>query len=144
MELTPAQAAEVAQWVRDGAALADVQRRLESEFSLRATYMETRFLVDDLDLELAAPAKKPDADAVTVEPVAPVGKVSVEISRVTPPGAMIGGSVTFSDGVTATWQVDMYGRLAMNPSKAGYQPSEEDAVAFQEELQKAARKAGMM
>jgi len=144
MDLTPEQKATVATWVRDGAQLNEIQQRLESELGLRLTYMDTRFLVDDLHLDLVVPEKPAQPEEPTVEPVAAPGKVSVEISRITPPGAMIGGSATFSDGVTATWQVDQMGRLSLKPSQAGYQPSQEDAMAFQEELRAAVEKSGMM
>ena len=144
MELTAEQKATVATWVRGGAQLNEVQQRLEAELGLKLTYMETRFLVDDLDLDLVAQEKPKDPAEVTVEPTPEPGKVRVEIGRVTPPGAMLGGTATFSDGVTAQWQIDQFGRLALNPSQAGYQPSRDDAVAFQQELQKAVEKSGMM
>ena len=48
MQLTAEQQDRVRQWIADGLKLSDVQKRLETEFGLRPTYMEVRFLVDDL------------------------------------------------------------------------------------------------
>lgn len=65
------------------------------------------------------------------------GKVSVELDKVVRAGAAMSGSVTFSDGVTGSWMLDAYGRLALTKvSKAGYQPKREDLEAFQIELQR--------
>jgi hypothetical protein len=75
-----------------------------------------------------------DAPASATQPVA--GKVTVALDRITRPGAVISGSVTFSDGVTAHWFIDQLGRLGMNRTPAGYQPTREDVVAFQQELRK--------
>jgi hypothetical protein len=48
MSLTDEQKQKVAAWIEAGDKPADVQSRLESEFGLRVTYMEVRFLIDDL------------------------------------------------------------------------------------------------
>jgi hypothetical protein len=44
----------VKNWVADGASISDVQKRLKDEFSIVMTYMDTRFLIDDLDAELVS------------------------------------------------------------------------------------------
>ena len=59
------------------------------------------------------------------------------------PGAIVSGTVKFSDGVNSNWSVDQLGRLALNPSQEGYQPSAEDLQIFQKELQSALQKHGM-
>lgn len=147
MELTDDQKAVVAGWVRDGLSLADVQKRLEEEFSVRMTYMDVRFLVDDLDLEVASSAPvfdEPAAAEVSGPSAPPTGKVSVSLDKVSRPDSLVSGQVTFSDGVTAQWHLDQMGRLALNPSQPGYQPSQEDVQKFQEELRSAVEKSGMM
>lgn len=64
MELSQQQREAVSKWIAAGESLATVQRRLREEFSLSMTYMEVRFLVDDLGLELKTPEKpKPVAPA---------------------------------------------------------------------------------
>lgn len=169
MTLNDEQKQQVAAWVREGLGLAEVQRRLEGEFGLRPTFMEVRFLVDDLDLELAdpepakpaEPAPQAPADALAGEPaVAPEpadaeleedpfdaaaggGSAQVSIDPIQRPGALVSGSVTFSDGETMGWQLDQMGRLGLLPGASeGYRPSEADIAAFQVELQNALQRHG--
>lgn len=162
MNLTPEQRAQVNQWIADEASLAEVQRRLESEFGLRMTYMDVRFLIDDLAIEL--PEKKP---APTPEPAkeasdevleademdddfdddfgAPTGKskVTVTIDKITRPGSLASGTVRFSDGVSAKWLLDQMGRMGLDGVDRAYRPSDDDMMAFQQELSAAARKMGL-
>ncbi|EIQ00842.1 hypothetical protein OpiT1DRAFT_05398 [Opitutaceae bacterium TAV1] len=65
MTLTPEQKAAVASWIAAGDNLSTVQKRLLEEFNLSMTYMDVRFLVDDLDLTLKDPVR-PRADASDV------------------------------------------------------------------------------
>jgi hypothetical protein len=51
MNLTEAQRATVAKWIADGLKLSEIQTRLDKELGLRMTYMEVRFLMDDLKLQ---------------------------------------------------------------------------------------------
>lgn len=53
--MTDTQRTEVASWVAAGMKLAEIQRRLNSDLGLNLTYMEVRFLVDDLKLTLKDP-----------------------------------------------------------------------------------------
>ncbi len=71
MSLSVEQTQAVAQWVRDGASLSDVQKRIQDEFKLSLTYMDVRFLVDDLDVTLVDPAPKADASDVSKAPPPP-------------------------------------------------------------------------
>ncbi|MBM4142206.1 MAG: hypothetical protein FJ225_01230 [Lentisphaerae bacterium] len=150
MELSADQKTAVGAWVRQGAGLFEIQTRLRAEFGLSATYMDVRFLVLDLGLAIkdkarppenrqkdklaAAPDREADADTA--------GGVAVEIDRVMKPGALVSGSVTFSDGVSATWLLDQLGRLALQAQRPGYRPSAEDMAAFQTELRTALEKQG--
>ncbi|MDB4384727.1 hypothetical protein N9Z12_01610 [Opitutaceae bacterium] len=171
MSLTPEQTAEVATWVRDGATLSDVQKRIDADFKISMTYMDVRFLVDDLDLTLIDQAPKADASDVTKTPPPPpppaapagsspapaadgtaeegttpaVGGVTVDVDRaVLIPGAIASGTVTFSDGVTAKWMVDHQGRPGFTEvSQEDYRPSPEDGEAFMQELSAALRDKGM-
>ncbi len=66
MKLDASQKNAVAQWVNDGASLSEVQTKIAAEFGIKMTYMDVRFLVDDLDLELcdkSAPAPQPAPEA---------------------------------------------------------------------------------
>lgn len=62
MSLSDVQKQAVASWVAAGDNLSIVQKRLREEFKVSLTYMEVRFLVDDLDLKLKDPAPKASAD----------------------------------------------------------------------------------
>jgi hypothetical protein len=64
MKLTPQQKKAVAEWLAQGASIAEVQKRLRDEFQVSLTYMDTRFLIDDLGLAIKASAPvKPPAGA---------------------------------------------------------------------------------
>ncbi len=178
MALTPEQKQKVSQWVAAGDNLSAIQSKLSTEFQVSMTYMDVRFLVDDLNLELKdpkpavnpndvskaqpAPDKKAaapapaaagelpegeealdeapldDEAALAEEGLPPAGasKVTVTLDRVVLiPGAMASGTATFSDGVTAKWIVDQYGRPGFTEvSQPGYRPTPEDAQAFMREL----------
>ena len=60
MKLTPEQNTAVAGWIAAGDSLSSVQKKLRETFELSFTYMDVRFLVDDLDLTLVD--AKPKAD----------------------------------------------------------------------------------
>jgi hypothetical protein len=141
----------VAAWVAEGASLSDVQKRLKDEFQIALTYMDVRFLVDDLKLQLKedAPKQSEAADRLAAAKqegemqreggAAPTGGVSVTMDHITKPHALASGKVTFSDGETAEWMLDQTGRLGLVPGKPGYRPSEADVTAFQRELQRVAQ-----
>jgi hypothetical protein len=65
---------------------------------------------------------------------APSG-VSVDLDRITKPGSVMSGTVKFSDGVSASWFLDQFGRLGLQASKPGYKPSASDLREFQVALQ---------
>ncbi len=71
MTLTPEQQAAVTTWVAAGDSLSAVQKKLREQFDVSLTYMDVRFLVDDLNLALKDPAPKPAASDVTKAPTAP-------------------------------------------------------------------------
>lgn len=72
------------------------------------------------------------------------GSVTVAVDEVTLiPGALASGSVTFSDGVTAKWIVDQYGRPGFTEvSQPGYRPTPADGQAFMQELSQALQSKG--
>lgn len=65
MSLTPEQKATVSSWIAAGDNLSAVQKKLREHFQIAMTYMDVRFLVDDLNLTLKDPAPKADASDVT-------------------------------------------------------------------------------
>lgn len=144
-QLTEDQKNTIRTWADQGANMSDIQRRMEEEFSLRVTYMDTRFLILDLGITLQEPSKEePKKDPVTDEQNLPFGEgeastVQVTRDELTIPGTMYSGKVLFSDGEKALWYVDETGRLGLDPDTTGYRPSQEDIMAFQMELKKLLR-----
>ena len=139
MNLTDTQREQVANWINSGAKLSDIQTRLFSELGLKLTYMEVRFLVDDLKLtprdpETPKPATPPAEPAKSAEPLPP-GGVSMTVDNIARPPAVVSGKVTFSDGQTADWYLDQTGRLGVVPKVTGYKPTAADVQQFQAALQ---------
>lgn len=143
---------EIASWVADGMGLSDVQKKINTDFGIVMTYMDVRFLVDDLDLTLVDQveekpvAKSEDGTDTNAVPDASLdgseGGVTVELDTVNPPGAMASGSVRFSDGQAKKWTLDQFGRLGLSGGDEGYKPSDEDVAEFQKQLDTALRGRG--
>jgi hypothetical protein len=164
LELNQAQKDAVKQWVTEGASISDVQNRLIKEFGLRPTYIDVRLLI--LESGVSVQEKKPspadlkkasltppeagdegveDAPAappLAGEPTAGISHVKVEVDRLMKPGALVSGTVVFSDGVKAQWSLDQAGRLGLGGVKPGYRPSPTDVQEFQLALQKELAKSG--
>ena len=143
-EPSPEQKIEISGWVAEGMGLSDIQK-INNDFGIVMTYMDVRFLVDDLNLTLVdqeeetKPEEKSEADndQTDVSPDTPLetqGGVSVEVDTVTPPGAMASGTVVFSDGQSKKWTLDQFGRLGLSGGDEGYKPSDEDVMEFQKQL----------
>jgi hypothetical protein len=143
MKLDEVQEKRVKEWVLAGMQPAEIQKRLADEFELRLTYMEVRFLLDDLRVSLKdkEPTPVPNlpgaagGPAGAPEPAGGGGGVKVTVDQITRAGAVVSGKVTFSDGQSADWYLDQAGRLGLAPQQAGYKPSQPDLLEFQEELQ---------
>ncbi|HTA94621.1 MAG TPA: hypothetical protein VK769_00710 [Verrucomicrobiae bacterium] len=155
MNLDETQRQTVTKWISEGAKLSEIQNRLLSEFKLKFTYMEVRFLVDDLKLTpkdpeppkvVAPPAATPTKLTAEKNPAPegtlPASGVSVSVDQISKPGAMISGTVKFSDGQIADWYLDQTGRLGVVPKQAGYKPSAADVQDFQLALQQEVAKLG--
>lgn len=142
-KLTSEQKEALVRWAAEGATMSDLQRRLKEEFDLTVTYMDTRFIVLDLKLELHEDLKQTEKKAE--EPAAasvPTGSVVVEMDHLALPGALISGRVTFSDGETGVWMLDQTGRPGLDPDKPGYRPTPEDIAEFQLQLRALVQKTG--
>ena len=158
MQLTDEQKQKVAAWMADGMKLSDIQLRLGEECGLRLTYMDVRLLVDDLKLvpkdppapvaekmepAAPAPAEAPPLVSDSADPFAqPAAKISLSVDQIARPGTMVSGSVTFSDGKTASWYLDQQGRLGVVPIEQGYRPPEGDVEEFQVMLDRELQKLG--
>jgi hypothetical protein len=73
MTLTPEQKQTVSSWVAAGDNLSAIQKKLSEQFQLSLTYMDVRFLVDDLGLELKNAAPKASTDIGKASPANPAG-----------------------------------------------------------------------
>lgn len=60
MKLTDLQEEQVRGWVASGLGIGGVQTKLEKEFGISMTYMDVRFLIDDIGAEIKEPEKKAD------------------------------------------------------------------------------------
>ena len=163
MNLDDAQKRRVAEWIKEGLKLSEIQSRMASEWGLRLTYMEVRLLTDDLkltpkDIEPPKPAiqtlktssaesdgaraadQTPIADA---EPTTRSGSVAISVDQIARPGAVVSGSVTFSDGNEAEWHFDQNGRLGMVPRQSGYRPTPADLQQFRGALEAALSRMGL-
>ncbi|MCU0772725.1 MAG: hypothetical protein MUE94_13295 [Verrucomicrobia bacterium] len=160
MTLDEKQKQQVAAWIETGLKLSEIQSRLASELGLKLTYLEVRFLVDDLNLTLkekeppeAKPAPpvevrptdltgKPASPGQREPPAPTTGGVTVSVDTLTKPGSLVSGKVTFSDGKTADWYLDQMGRLGLVPKTEGYRPSAADLQEFQMALEREITRAG--
>jgi hypothetical protein len=148
MNLDENQRKQVKQWIDEGLKISDIQKRLETEWGLRQTYLEMRLLVDDLKLVPKDPAplppspKLPAAPAPNAGAAMPAGQVSVSVDQLARPGAMVSGKVKFSDGKTAEWLLDQMGRLSLGAVEKGYKPSAADLQDFQIALQNELQRMG--
>lgn len=135
-KLSPEQIESLRQLAAKGGTLPDIQRHLKEEHGISITYMDTRFLILDLGIQLLEESKPEPAkeEATTTAAPAGDGKVSVTLDQITLPGALISGKVTFSDGETAIWMLDSNGRPGLDPDTAGYRPTQEDVLEFQTQL----------
>ncbi len=171
MELSEEQKKTVAVWIAEGLKLSEIQERMGEAWGLRMTYMEARFLVDDLKLmpkdpePPAQPNPVPDgggssadaadsqgpgsadidgeSGAIGDDQPASAGGVSVKVDTITRPGAMVSGSALFSDGQSVQWSIDQFGRMGMVPPTPGYRPPAEDIPKFQMLLDKELSRMGM-
>jgi hypothetical protein len=158
MNFTDEQKSAVVDWLGQGRSLSDIQQALKVDFNLKITYMELRFMVDDLEIPLSedtsedpaeagddpADASEDAADAVLEpEPVLDPSGVQIDVDALVLPGALVSGSVTFSDGESLKWQLAATGQLGLIPGdNPDYRPSPEDVQSFQEQLEEVLRSKG--
>ena len=128
MELTPEQRQTIERWIKEGCGLSDIQKKLSAELGVSMTYMDVRLLVIDMGLKVkdkvgapapAMPGGKTVQGPADEGPGSP-SRLKVDVDRVTRPGSLVSGTVRFSDGVTASWMLDQFGRLALDTGKKKY------------------------
>jgi len=141
-QLSEEQITSIKSWAAGGAQLPDIQLRLKEDFGLSLTYLDTRFLVLDLGIEIIVEKTEEPAPDLKPAPV-PTGAVSVTMDGIALPGAIISGKVVFSDGEAGIWMLDQTGRLALDPDTPGYSPSREDLMEFQKQLRALIESTGL-
>ena len=150
MNLSDEQKAVVSQWVSEGESIAKIQDLLKQNFDLGLTYMDVRFLVDDLgvvykdsnELSEDTEGSESETDVITEENNETSGVV-VDVDSVIRPGSLVSGNVRFSDGVALGWQLTSTGQLGLIPGDdPEYRPSNEDLQAFQTQLQDVLKEKG--
>ena len=118
------------------------------------TYMDLRLISSELEVNWKkidgtdgtsddAEETAADGDEVVQADATLEGETVVNVSKLTRPGAMIHGDVTFKSGKTADWFVDSMGRLGLNPTAGSADPDEADIAEFQAKLQEAIQGGGM-
>ena len=167
--LSEEQKSAVAEWFAAGAGVAEIQKRISSEFGIDLTYLDVRLLVADLpqpvepdpapqEEVLGNPVNPETSDELgdsaaseTLEPPVspenpaeqPPAELSVSVDPLAPPGAIACGSVVFSDGMAGKWVLDQMGRLGLSGLPEGYRPPPEDGAQFQAKLVAALRAKGL-
>ena len=141
--LTPSQKECLSTWVEEGADLNALQKRAEEELGLKMTFMDMRFLVLDLGLEIkakpapAASSLIPPSDSNALPQAStPQSAQKVQISMDESPaeGSALSGQVIFPSGAKGAWFFDHDGRLGLDPSPSSPDPTEDDIDVFQREL----------
>ena len=87
---------------------------------------------------MPAPAAPPSPEAAPAG-----GSVAVNVDQVARPGALVSGTVRFSDGQTGAWYMDQMGRLGVVPTQQGYKPAAADVEAFQQKLEAELTRLGL-
>lgn len=141
-KLTPDQIESLKKRAAEGATMSDLQRHLKEDLGISITYMDTRFLILDLGIELIEETKAEEKKEEEKPAPVPTGEVTVTMDTLTLPGALVSGKVTFSDGETAVWMLDQSGRPGLDPDTPGYRPSQEDIMEFQVQLRALIQKSG--
>ena len=150
MDLTDEQKSVVSQWISEGESIAKIQSLLKEHFNLGFTYMDVRFLVDDLGVSYKDSNEsledEDNAESRAEDPLEencdPAG-VTVDVDAVIRPGSLVSGNVRFSDGNVLGWQLTSTGQLGLIPGDdPEYRPSNEDLQSFQTQLQELLKEKG--
>jgi hypothetical protein len=142
-QLNAEQISAIKSWASEGAQLPEIQERIREEMNHPVTYMDTRFLILDLGIELQV-EKEPEPTPETDESSLPTeGTTHATMDAVPLPGSLVSGKVTFSDGESGVWTLDQTGRPTLDFDTVGYQPSREDIMEFQVQLRALIEQSGL-
>jgi len=160
MDFTDEQISTLKESAENGAQLNELQSIIQDTFGKSITYMETRFLISDLGIEISSQTPETesavpstdfsvnsepsinleeqglhneDTDLHNEEEILDSG-VSISIDDSPEPGTLLSGTVIWSDGEKAQWLIDETGGLDMKTEDPNYQPSNSDIESFQTNL----------
>ena len=133
-DLTDEQKAQVAEWAAAGDQLNDLQKKMTEAFGISISYMDTRFAIMDLGIELVTEEAPVEEKKEEPKELTPQGYVDATVDEIVRPGFLASGKVIFSDGMNALWGLDQMGRLSVDADDPSYQVDDEDMIAFQEVL----------
>lgn len=142
-QLSPEQIQSIRNWAEEGLNLNAIQKKLHEELGIKPTFMDTRFLLQDLDIHLKHPEPAPQSgrkDELAGSAPAPaplLGKTQVTLDEVTPPHALMAGKVLFKSGARGVWDIDRTGRINWDATQG--EPTADDLREFETELQSAIR-----
>jgi hypothetical protein len=142
-QLSADQITTIKTWAAEGAQLPEIQERIRAEMNHAVTYMDTRFLILDLGIELHV-EKEPEPIPEAKPSASPAeGATHATMDSIPVPGSLVSGKVTFSDGETGVWTLDQTGRPTLDFKTVGYQPSREDIMEFQVQLRALIEQSGL-
>lgn len=127
----------IAEQLNQGVKLSTIQTMLEKDFGIKLTFMELRLIASDLEVNWDKQGHVP-REEIKVTPKAvktPCETALITISKITKPGTMINGEVTFKSGNRAEWWIDSTGRPGLNPLEGYDPPEQEDIPDFSMRLQ---------
>ncbi|MFD2257155.1 hypothetical protein ACFSSA_10735 [Luteolibacter algae] len=133
-QLSEEQIATIKSWAAAGARLPDIQLKMHEEMNLPITYMDTRFVILDLGIELAKDDVAVEVPDDLAQEESHTGGVQVTMDDMPLSGMIVSGKAVFSDGERAIWTIDQNGQPGLEPETAAYDPTEEDIVEFQKQL----------
>lgn len=140
-QLSPEHVQTIRGWAEEGLDLNAIQKKLHEDLGLKLTFMDARFLLQDLDIRIKQPEPAPrEEEPQNAAPAAPsslLGKTRVSVDEVTPPHALMTGKVLFKSGAQGVWDIDRSGRI--NWDAVMGEPTADDLREFEAELQVAIR-----
>jgi hypothetical protein len=132
----------VAQLLKEGRSLSQIQDYLREEKGDSITYMELRLLLSEMPDAKLPEKELPKAPPLPPEPklaekgAAGGGKLSISVDQMPAPGAMISGYARFGSGAKAHWFLDDMGRLGLEPELGSSKPTQKDMQEFAVELKR--------
>ena len=117
MNLSENQIESVKKWVSDGACIGEVQKRLASEWGVSMTYMEVRFLIDDIGAELVSKNEPQGSEPDISESAAKMQNVAGDSDFDSDGGQA--GEFSSPDGYDSADSVDAGGSMEGDSAEGG-------------------------